>query len=466
MPMQRRDFIRTIAEPVCRSVLLSLSVLQAAFAADLEREEQQRARRAAKRKRDELDLAEFIAPLSRTGGLGDVRSSHWTTHDLNGLFQGERFEKTFRMSKNSFNMLHGLLGSYLLYCRLITSEPHIAKRDTRLRLAVPSQTRLIAYLLYMTQGITYKQISEELGIGFMTVSKCVHDCTNAIVRHMFATYIRLPTPAQARETIEKLKQQIGLPGIYGVIDGTHILIKKPCDDGMDYLNVNSAHHSINIQGSHVYDKPLIEVLVDYEKRFLDVEIGWPGSVEDSRIFEKSFLNGKYEEVLAELGTEALATGDGVEEDIPAFILGDSAYKNSRHFVTTYKTTQCDADPSVRQLNSHLNEARYHVEQAFGLLKGRFKIFEKPLTSAAQDLPFSLHLITSICIVHNFLIDSRDAVSVEDILPVELASGADRLERTISEDDKLGDISEVEGGQETTREAFLRRIRWLDEVDSA
>jgi hypothetical protein len=46
--------------------------------------------------------------------------------------------------------------------------------------------------------------------------------------------------------------------------------------------------------------------------------GWPGSVGDCRIFENSYLNGKYEEELAKLGTTALTTG----EEIPAFILGD------------------------------------------------------------------------------------------------------------------------------------------------
>jgi hypothetical protein len=53
---------------------------------------------------------------------------------------------------------------------------------------------------------------------------------------------------------------------------------------------------------------LIEALVDYKKPFLDLEIGWPGSVGDCRIFENSYLNGVYEKELAKLGTMALTTG--------------------------------------------------------------------------------------------------------------------------------------------------------------
>jgi hypothetical protein len=47
---------------------------------------------------------------------------------------------------------------------------------------------------------------------------------------------------------------------------------------------------------------LIKALVDFKKRFLDVEIGWPGSVANIRIFQNSCLNCEYEEKLAECGT--------------------------------------------------------------------------------------------------------------------------------------------------------------------
>ena len=159
---------------------------------------------------------------------------------------------------------------------------------------------------------------------------------------------------------------------------------------------------------------MITALVDYKKRFLDIEIGWPGSVADSRIFNNSYLSHNYEGALAELGTTPLATGEDVEENIPAFILGDSAYRNSQHLVTIYKVSECNTDSSVRHLNFRLSKAQYHVENAFGLLKGRFQIFEKSLRCAAEDLPFALHLIASICILHNFLIDVQDQVREGEI----------------------------------------------------
>jgi len=215
---------------------------------------------------------------------------------------------------------------------------------------------------------------------------------------------------------------------------------------------------------------MITALVDYKKRFLDVEIGWPGSVADSRIFDNSYLSHNYEGALAELGTTPLATGEDVEENIPAFILGDSAYRNSRHLVTTYKVSECDADGSVRHLNFRLSKARYHVENAFGLLKGRFQIFEKPLRCAAEDLPFALHLIASICILHNFLIDVQDQVHEEEIpmqeIEEQLQNGGDGEDGEDGKDDIDENINGERGlaEGEVTRQALLRHIRWLDELE--
>ena len=57
-----------------------------------------------------------------------------------------------------------------------------------------------------------------------------------------------------------------------------------------------------------------------------------------------------------------------------------------------------------------------------------QIFEKPLRSATEDLPFALHLIASICILHNFLIDVQDQVHEEEIpmqeIEEQLRNGGD------------------------------------------
>ena len=222
---------------------------------------------------------------------------------------------------------------------------------------------------------------------------------------------------------------------------------------------------------------MIQALVDYKKRFLDLEIGWPGSVNDTRLFRLSSLSRTYEAALEPLRTTPLNTGDDVVEQVPAFILGDSAYQNVRHFVTTYINEECNYDPSIRHLNQRLSGARYIVENAFALLRARFQLFEKPLRCAAEDMPYTVHLIASIFVLHNFLIEVHDQQEgmLGDAIErqLELARNEEELECRYSQNGRNaqdhGGDDENEGINnngaqvlgEDTRNILLRHMRWLD-----
>ena len=122
---------------------------------------------------------------------------------------------------------------------------------------------------------------------------------------------------------------------------------------------------------------ILLAMVDYKKHIVDLEVGWPGSVADGRIWSCSTLNKVYKAWLQQLPTTSLPTGmhlseDEIYEEIPPFILADSAYSNTQHMVTTYKMTEILLDPAIRELNKKLGGARYHVENAFGILKACFR----------------------------------------------------------------------------------------------
>ena len=95
------------------------------------------------------------------------------------------------------------------------------------------------------------------------------------------------------------------------------------------------------------------------------------------------------------------------EDIPPFILADSVYSNTKHMVTTFKTTECVRDPEICALNKKLGGARYHVENAFGILKRQFQIFKQALECSHEDVLLAIVLTASIMIIHNVLIEVND-----------------------------------------------------------
>jgi DDE superfamily endonuclease len=80
--------------------------------------------------------------------------------------------------------------------------------------------------------------------------------------------------------------------------------------------------------------------------------------------------------------------------VPAFILGDSAYPNQKRILPTFKTTECDKSHIIRRLNRKLASARYSIENAFGLCKGRFGILNQELQCAAKDNKRAVILVTA------------------------------------------------------------------------
>jgi len=198
-------------------------------------------------------------------------------------------------------------------------------------------------------------------------------------------------------------------------------------------------------------------MVDFKKRIIDLEAGWPGSVGDARIWNRSNLNRMHKTWLVQLPSSSLTTGaslhgEPTDEDIPPFILGDSAYPNTRHMVTTYKATEMANNAAIAALNKKLGGARYHVENAFGILKQRFQILKRPLECSGEDVRYAIRLIVSIFVLHNFLIDVRDELNNE------FEHGDEDVQ--LQHDGEVN--NEVEVGLPATHDVLLRHIRFISE----
>ena len=74
--------------------------------------------------------------------------------------------------------------------------------------------------------------------------------------------------------VDEFKSKWGVPQCFGAVDGCHVPICAPSEQHIDYYN----WYSMIIQG-----------LVDANYCFLDICIGWPGSVHDARVFVHSLV---------------------------------------------------------------------------------------------------------------------------------------------------------------------------------
>lgn len=66
-----------------------------------------------------------------------------------------------------------------------------------------------------------------------------------------------------------------MPGVVGAVDGTHIPIIAPSQNHSNYVN-RKGFHSI-----------VAQLICDHTMKFMSVNVGWPGSVHDARVFRTS-----------------------------------------------------------------------------------------------------------------------------------------------------------------------------------
>ena len=183
------------------------------------------------------------------------------------------------------------------------------------------------------------------GVAKGTVCVILHEVCNAIVQVLMKKYINFPTGQQLKETIDQC---------VGAVGGTHIEILAPEEYAKDYYN-RKGYYSI-----------LMQAVADHRYCFTDINIGWPGSVHDARVFKNSqlYLRASQETLLP---ANCCKVMNGVR--VPLIILGDSAYPLSKWLMKPYSDNG-HLSSSTKDFNYRLSRARIVIENAFGRLKGR------------------------------------------------------------------------------------------------
>uniref|UniRef100_A0A1X7U3J5 DDE Tnp4 domain-containing protein n=1 Tax=Amphimedon queenslandica TaxID=400682 RepID=A0A1X7U3J5_AMPQE len=150
------------------------------------------------------------------------------------------------------------------------------------------------------------------------------------------------------DIVHGFEDRWGFPQTVGAIDGSHIPILKQSESASDYFN-RKCFYSI-----------IIQAVVDFRGRSLDINIRWPGKVHDARVFANSLFfrrvnSGDY---LPDMKWQI----NGV--DVPLCILGDPAYPLLTWLMKPYPDSE-QLTNKHRIYNYQQGRARIVVENAFG-----------------------------------------------------------------------------------------------------
>ena len=173
--------------------------------------------------------------------------------------------------------------------------------------------------------------------------------------------IKFPTTKEEIEHVTAaFKDKFGSPQVIGCIDGTHIPIKQPNENPHDYF-CYKVKYSLNVQA-----------ICDEKGVFTDVDISWPGSLHDARVFANSGVHKKFQEkVLPSVYRELIPW----HFPAPPVLLGEPAYPIFPNLMKEY--TYCSSDEQVA-FNEMLRSARNQIESAYGRLKAQWRILNHPI----------------------------------------------------------------------------------------
>ena len=178
----------------------------------------------------------------------------------------------------------------------------------------------------------------------------------------------------------------GFSRCLGAVDGSFVKILRPTTQSKDpdAFNCRKMYHAIQMQNVAL---PNLS--------FTDAFVGWPASRTDSHILQQSPLYHNHRTLL------------GPSD----YLFGDSGYPIKSWLITPYTKKQIKKMPtaekrrSAKDFNFNHASTRVVVEQAFGLLKSRFRCLSRGLYVRQKH---ATSVVMACIVLHNICIRQGDS----------------------------------------------------------
>uniref|UniRef100_A0A1X7UN39 DDE Tnp4 domain-containing protein n=1 Tax=Amphimedon queenslandica TaxID=400682 RepID=A0A1X7UN39_AMPQE len=268
--------------------------------------------------------------------------------------------------------------TFMYLCKELDKE--VRKKDTHLRCAITVELRVAIIIWFLSTGTPYRVLAHLFGVSRSSICLIIRQVCTAIVKVLMRKYIKYPSGSALISVIDGFKAKCGFPNCGGAIDGSHIPISSPVEFHSDYYNRKGWYPMI------------IQAVADHNDRFLNIYIGWPGSVHDAHVFVNSPIYNKGMDGNLFNGL----TRNVCNTNLPITLLGDSAYPLLPCLTKPFPHN-CFLTLEQQQYNYNLSKACIVIENAFGRLKFRWRCLMKRLDLKPEN---SVSIISASCILHN------------------------------------------------------------------
>lgn len=139
---------------------------------------------------------------------------------------------------------------------------------------------------------------------------------------------------------------------------------------------------------------VLMAVVNANYEFIISEFGVNGRISDGGVIEHTtFYNKLKDNSLHIPGIDRLRDSDKMLNYV---FVGDEAFALTPHFLKPYSQKELTNERKI--FNYRLSRARRIVENAFGILANRFRIFHTSINLSLENIDT---VVMSCCVLHNF-----------------------------------------------------------------
>jgi hypothetical protein len=245
--------------------------------------------------------------------------------------------------------------------QLLTSiQSRIEKKDTQMRMSISARIRLQITLRFLASGASFMILEELFRVSSATISQLIPEVCSAIWEELGKQYIHCPNSEEEWKQVAQGFHRWDYPRALGALDGKHVSVDNFGNSGSAFRNYK---HGFSI---------VLLALVDSNYCFLYTDIGTGGASNDSGIFNKSMLNAAL--TSGTLNLPSISDDDPLQ--VQYHFLADDAFGLSQRLMKPYPLR--NLDPIQRVFNYRFSRTRRVVENAFGILAARFRVFRQPI----------------------------------------------------------------------------------------
>lgn len=231
-------------------------------------------------------------------------------------------------------------------------------------------------------------------VGKATVHVVIKETCEALWNCLAPLVLAPPTEQRWVEIEEGFYNRWNIPNCIGALDGKHVMIQAPKNSGSHFFNYKKSFSLVLMATCDAY------------YRFVMVDIGAAGGNHDSTVFKNSGFGHAL--LHGQLNLPCARPLRNTNIEIDCFLVADQAFPLHKHIMRPYPGVHLGNRKNI--FNYRLSRARRTIENTFGILVQRWRIFRGTINASVEMCE---RMVKAAVVLHNFVQKSEQDLPVTE-----------------------------------------------------